>query len=327
MKLYLLTLSLICSSVFSMAQERIDRTQDFQTETGKKYSIYVPSSYVEGTENKLMVALHPWNTSRWNAKSWCDTLVDFAEKNGLLVLCTDGGSDGKVDDAIDTAFTSALLDSMHTWYTVNPEKTFLMGFSWGGRTTYTYGLNRYQTFAGFMPIGAAISLGDVPNNIRSNAANLPWYLIHGSMDAPSTRYTAMLGMLDDNNAITESNYLSGVGHTIDFPNRNKILTEGFEWLDSVSSLNTSTAQIIDKEASLRISYQGSSQSLLVQNVQASGKLQLSLFDLSGKLHWEGQISLDNASSRLVQLPKLSKGVYTVSAVQGGRQQSYKVVVR
>lgn len=327
MKYTLLCLSFLFTTNMLFGQERIDGSMDFQTETGKKYSIYVPSSYETGTDHTLMVALHPWNTSRWGARSWCDTLVDFAEKNGLLVLCTDGGSDGKVDDAVDTAFTSTLLDSMRSWYSINDKKVFLMGFSWGARTTYTYGLSRSRVFAGFMPIGAAIALGDVPTNIRSNAAFLPWYVIHGSMDAPNTRFTPMIGMLDDNNALTESNYLSGVGHTIDFPNRNKILSKGFQWLDSVSSLNTGLIERKTVDKAFDMSYSAATKSLQFTTETNNGVIQLAIFDLTGKLRWERSVQLRTNEPQAFELPRqLNKGIYLVTAAQGQQRTTQRILI-
>ena len=130
------------------AQTRIDETVPFQSDPAKQYSIYVPSSYDANTPNKLMVGFHPFNTNRWNSISWCDTLIAFAETNNLLMICPDGGVDGKVDDPIDTAFTTVMIDSMLTWYNVDESKIYAMGFSWGGRTTYSYGLNHIEKFAG-----------------------------------------------------------------------------------------------------------------------------------------------------------------------------------
>ena len=157
MKNILILSIVILSSISLFGQQRIDGNFAFQTNPAKKYSLYIPSSYNASTPNKLMLGLHPLNTSRWNAESWCDTLIGFAETNGLILVCPDGGLDGKIDDSIDTAFTSALMDSTRIWYNINSDKTYIMGFSWGGKTTYTYGLNRPAVFGGYLPIGAAIT--------------------------------------------------------------------------------------------------------------------------------------------------------------------------
>ncbi|MFT4971096.1 MAG: putative peptidase, partial [Saprospiraceae bacterium] len=215
------------------AQTRIDATLDFQTDPAKQYSIYVPSSYDENTPNKMVLGLHPLNTSRWNSVSWCDTLIAFAEANDILMICPDGGADGAVDDPIDIAFTDVILDSMLTWYNVDESKIYTMGFSWGARTTYTYGLSNVDKFAGFMPIGAAINGLNETGGVIENSVDKPFYIIHGSNDSPSIRFTPIRDALIDAGACVETNLLSGVGHTIDFNNRNTILTEGFQWLESV----------------------------------------------------------------------------------------------
>ena len=145
------------------------------------------------------------------------------------------GADGAVDDPIDTAFTSVLLDSVAIWYSVDPKQRYIMGFSWGGRTTYTYGLNHADDFCGFMPIGAAINGSSTFSAVAANANGKPFYLVHGANDAPGTRYHPALSLLNNNNAIVNSLLMPGVGHTIDFPNRNQILGTAFEWLEDENS--------------------------------------------------------------------------------------------
>ena len=175
---YFILVIIFASTQFSFSQERIDDTFPFQTDPAKQYSIYVPSAYDLAVPNKMMLGLHPFNTSRWNSISWCDTLIAFAEANNLLLICPDGGPDGRIDDPIDVAFTTVILDSMEIWYNVDVSRVFAMGFSWGGRATYTYGLNNTDRFAGFMPIGAAINGTNEVNGLLHNATDKPYYIIH-----------------------------------------------------------------------------------------------------------------------------------------------------
>ncbi len=249
-----LLLPLLISSTLP-AQQRIDGTFPFQTDLVKQYSIYVPSSYTPGTPHRLMLGLHPLNTARWNSISWCDTLIVFAETNGLLLVCPDGGADGAIDDPIDTAFTTALLDSMDTWYSIDHDKVYVMGFSWGGRTTYTYGLLRPQVFRGYLPIGAAINgLAEVNTTMQAYSAGKPVYIVHGGSDSPSTRYTPILDALNANGAMVNSILMPGIGHTIDFPNRNAILGVAFQWIDSVNcaALMTAVRELPSTTPTLRI---------------------------------------------------------------------------
>jgi predicted esterase len=307
MKNVLLLILIFTGSVIS-AQQRIDSSFPFQTDPNKKYSIYVPSSYVQGTPINLMLGFHPLNTSRWDAESWCDTLIDFAEANNLLLVCPDGGADGKVDDAIDTAFTTELLDSMDVWYTINHQRKYIMGFSWGGLTTYKYGLSNAQTFAGFMPIGAAIN-GTTPiNSILSNANGKGFYVVHGANDSPSSRYTPLINGLTSNNAILNSKLMPGVGHTIDFPNRNQILTTAYLWLDSVRTTQISNVSIEELESNVSvyptvISQSQSSVTIKVMTSQIGSNIYL--VNEVGQVIFRDQISELNFK---LEIPS-AKGVY------------------
>ncbi|MBT3544803.1 MAG: hypothetical protein HN488_05600, partial [Saprospiraceae bacterium] len=114
---------------------------------------------------------------------------------------------------------------------------------WGGKTTYTYGLNHVSKFAGFMPIGAATSVNDL-DGIADQSFEKPYYIIHGENDNPNVRFYPMVERLLNEGALVESNLLPGVGHTIWFPNQVEVLTDGYIWLKENS------ASIVDVENQL-----------------------------------------------------------------------------
>ncbi|MEO8087606.1 MAG: hypothetical protein ABI763_12335 [Bacteroidota bacterium] len=230
---------LLFTSTFLQAQIRIDGTFPFQTDTAKQYSLFIPSGYNASIPHRVMLALHPLNISVWNSISWCDTLRDFAESNNLILVCPDGGVDGMIDDPIDTAFTSALLDSVQAWYNIDLQKIYVMGFSWGGKTTYTYGLSHAWRFGGFIPIGAAVNGTTEVTGIIQNAAGKPFYLVHGESDSPGTRFYPVRTALINNGAIEKDTLMPGIAHTINFPNRNQILSAAYQWIDSVNCANLS----------------------------------------------------------------------------------------
>lgn len=240
MRSFLLAIILaLLSYLPARGQVRVDSSFSFQLNPSKGYSIYVPSAYDPNTPNGLMLGMHPLNPSRWNSISWCDTLIDFAEMNNLLLVCPDGGPNGSVVDQIDTAFTTALLDSMYKWYNIDTERQYIMGFSFGGRGTYTYGLSHPEVFGGLIPIGAAINgTSQVNGPLQANAACKAVYIVHGSNDSPNNRYYPVRTALLNSGAILNSLLMPGVGHTIDFPNRNQILTTAFQWIDSVNQNTT-----------------------------------------------------------------------------------------
>jgi len=247
MKTQLIIFLYMAMSTFLSAQV-VDGSFAFQTDPDKKYALYIPSSYNENTPQAMMLGLHPFNVNRWDAAAWRDTLLTFAEENNLLLVCPDGGSDGKVDDAIDTAFTSTLIDSVSTWYNIDHMEKYIMGFSWGAKTTYTYGLRRTSEFKGYLVIGAAINISEV-NGLIEAAEDQNFFLVHGTNDSPSVRYEPLLAALEENNACVETELMSGVGHTIDFLNRNEILADAFQWL---SENQCNTTSVIQKETPINL---------------------------------------------------------------------------
>lgn len=226
--------ALLMVSLLTEAQIRIDSSFAFGTNPAKGYSIYVPSSYSSSSPNALMVSFHPLNLLRWDAESWCDTLQAFSEANDLVMICPDGGSNGNITDSIDYAFTTVLIDSMRNWYSIDDNRIYAIGFSMGGKAVYEYGLNNASMFGGFIPIGPAINGSTFVSGVLQNAGGRPFHLVHGSSDMPTFSFFPMLSALRNNCALVDSTYMAGVGHTIDFPNRNAILGAAFRWVDSVN---------------------------------------------------------------------------------------------
>jgi predicted esterase len=319
----LLIFSLVCSTII-MGQTRIDNQISFQTDPQKQYSVFVPSSYDEDVPNKLMVALHPLNTNRWNSISWCDTLIAFAEQNDLILICPDGGADGKVDDPIDTAFTTFIIDSTLLWYNIDESKIFAMGFSWGARTTYTYGLNHVDRFAGFLPIGAAITNTNEVNGVTQNAANKPFYLVHGTQDSPNTRFYPILDALNMNEACVNFNLMTGIGHTIDFPNRNEILTEAFNWIDSVSCGIINGLAETDFGNQIEIFPNPIQKGDFINITVAENDTKfehLEILDLSGK------VILNQVFTNKISTQELNKGIYFLRLLTKKQLITKKIIIQ
>lgn len=238
MKNFLSLVFLLLLNYTVSAQQQINASVAFQSDQSKDYSLVIPSSYQEGQPIAAFLALHPWNTSRWNGQTWCEELAEFAEENDVILVCPDGGIDGQIDDPIDTAFTTFILDSAFQWYDIDPERLYAIGFSWGGKTTYTYGLSHIEKFAGLLPIGAAVSSNDV-NFIKENAEGIPIYIVHGSNDSPNSRFYPLRDAMIESGACVETNLLQGVGHSIDFDNQLQILTDAYLYLQDNACTTTS----------------------------------------------------------------------------------------
>jgi len=316
----------------TQAQQRINGSFPFQSEPEKDYAIYIPSNYEEGVPHRLMVGMHPLNTARWDAISWCDTLVAFAEENQLLLVCPDGGADGSVDDPIDHEFTTALLDSMRAWYNVDAMKTYIMGFSFGGKATYRYGLANPDVFGGYLPIGAAVDgTSDVDATLQANSIGKPVYIVHGSLDSPGTRYTPVLNALTNSGAIVNSVLMSGVGHTIDFPDRNTILGTAFQWIDSVNcaAIVTGVGEVSGPETEVLIfpSIVERAGTLSIRSKEGtSGSITVSLIDLRGTTVLAKKVELAKGGTLEVSLAAMVSGTYVVR-VSGAVQGIARVVLR
>ncbi|MFT4534083.1 MAG: putative esterase [Saprospiraceae bacterium] len=298
-------------SAISLAQTQINNSIPFQTEDSKDYSLVIPSSYIEGEATAAFLALHPWNTSKWNGETWCEELSGFAEANNVILVCPDGGADGKIDDPIDTAFTTFILDSAFQWYDIDPAKLYAIGFSWGGKTTYTYGLNHMDKFAGLLPIGAAINAGDV-DDISQNIDGKPVYIVHGSLDMPDSRFYPLIDAMESNGACIETNLLPGVGHTIEFDNQVAILTAAYDYLKDNACTTTSTNSV--SQESRDILPYNSIESGVTINLISERREPWSILTKDGKVVKQG-----NSQSVIFDLPA---GLYILHT--GNRSQKFTI---
>lgn len=282
--------------------------------TNKKFAILIPSKFEQGVTNAV-VAMHPLNTARWNGVSWRDTLTAFAEQNQCFLICPDGGTDGRVDDSIDTLFTSMLMESLYRLYGYNTNKVVLMGFSVGGLATYTYGLSHADKFKGFIPIGAAINGTTEIENLAKNAKDKIFYLIHGSEDDLNNRFLPAKSLLIESKACVKDSVLNGVGHTIDFTNRNEILSHAYQYILTNSCMTTDIQTESEIEV-LNIQNPASQQIFIPESLSRFSMTLLNSFGQNiCKLH-----TGENAISHL------TPGVYFLRIEHGSKVNIQKIVI-
>ena len=322
MKKFLPSFALILGMLVSIsinAQIRIDSSFSFGGNPAKKYSIYVPSNYNSSIANVMMVGFHPLDTSRWDAQSWCDTLLDFSEMNGILLICPDGGIDGKVTDSIDYAFTEDLIDSMKLWYNIDDRRIYTFGFSYGGRAVYEYGLTHASDFGGFMSLGVASSGWNINSLMMENASGRPFYLLHGNSD-PNTSFVPLINALLSNCAFVDSMPLPGIGHSIDFPNRNQILSDAYKWIDSVNLDTISgTFSLVSPPNSGTIEFKG-----FHEYIHQFKWTESSVVDTCNTLRYEFMIDLvnQNFSNPLGIWPSDNGGIDTIFTVRNHDVDSF-----
>ena len=139
------TLLILLSATPSIAGESIDGTIEVGDKT-RGYSLYVPTGYDALPVKKAMLAMHPFNPSRWDAKAWRDTLINFADRTGLLLICPDSGPGGNIlDEDTDTALATRLLDTMLATYNVDLSRVYIGGFSMGGGCLVRFWLGKSYT--------------------------------------------------------------------------------------------------------------------------------------------------------------------------------------
>ena len=308
------------------AQESYDLHQIIHG-TSKQYSLYFPKDFKAKQESKLVVAFHPFNVERWNAKSWRDTLMQFADMNNVMLLCPDGGEDGKVDDSTTLVLTDYMIDLLRSDYKIDEDHIYALGFSWGGKTVYSYAMRHPEIFDGYIPIGAALhGIMDV-QGIES-ADGFKIYAIHGDKDALGRRFTTIYHHLSGKGAIYNAKVLEGVGHTIDFKNRNEILTEALQWLivynesGEIPSNENSKFQVTPK-----VVKKGSN-----VTVELSSGLKPKKFivrDIAGTemLSWKQQGNLPFSKTSPIETDAMRPGAYIVEVVTNAGSHYQKFWVK
>ncbi len=167
------------------------------------YTLFVPSSYLQGTPAPLIVDLHGLNITPLQQILF-DGTADLAERFGFIVLAPMGfnvsaGWGGRVGPPLATAQVKpgtdlhysaselseldamAALKLIREKYTIDNNRIFLMGHSLGGLGTYYLGGKYNDIWAGLAPISGAGGIADAAAAERYKA--IPMLIIHGDKDS------------------------------------------------------------------------------------------------------------------------------------------------
>jgi predicted peptidase len=178
------------------------------------YAVYVPTGYDASRPTPLVIALHGLGSGVMymmeygNART---SVVELAEQHGYLVATPMGfnergwyGSRGADNSFSPTGPANlgelserdvlAVLGIMKREFSVDPDRTYLIGQSMGGGGTWHIGMKYPAVWAALVPMAPAIySDPEVPVAAR----HLPIMVIHGDADETVTvdisrRWTAKL---------------------------------------------------------------------------------------------------------------------------------------
>ncbi len=223
---------LLCIQVF--AQYTTNGVYKLNGTPQKKYALYFPSSYVKGKSMPVVLAFHPLNSLRWDASSWRDELKDFAEANEVILICPDGGKDGRFDDLGDLDFSKRLVREMLIRYNIHPNCIHAMGYGQGANAALKMVARHMNFINGLLLIGTNANVLNLDTKAMSNSFNLPCYLIHGRNDNLKYKFYPLKKALNESGACVNTKLIKGIGHSIDFPNRLSLISEGIQWLMNVN---------------------------------------------------------------------------------------------
>lgn len=112
----------------------------------QKYLLYVPKNYTKDKTWPLVVFISPADSpAGW--RSWQNT----CEKHGVL-FCSPYGAGNKTAAGLRTRIVLDVLDDVRRHYRIDPDRTYVSGFSGGGRMScpIAYCLPKY--FGGVVPV-------------------------------------------------------------------------------------------------------------------------------------------------------------------------------
>jgi len=186
---------LICLPIFSLGQQTINASI---THGGlqRDYTLYIPASYSAGTEIPLVFNFHGYTSNAFQ-QMWYGDFRTIADTEGFIIVHPDGTLDnsgishwnvgwgGSTVD--DIGFTSSLIDSISSEYSVNLSRVYSTGMSNGGFMSYQLACELSDRIAAIASVTGSMNTGWF-NNCNPNHP-MPVMEIHGTLD-PTVSYNA-----------------------------------------------------------------------------------------------------------------------------------------
>jgi acetyl esterase/lipase len=167
------------------------------------YWVFVPKGYSARQKYTLVVFLHGYDPDINKAKPWIPSRETWSlatERN--MIFAVPYGRRNSDFLQIGEDDTLRVLEEVQKFYSVDQERTVLMGASMGGYGALAIGLHTPHLWAGLAPMAArtdiyewlqlrrddvlpwkrALYESDDPRTLRENALHLPMFLQHGAQD-------------------------------------------------------------------------------------------------------------------------------------------------
>ncbi len=239
--------ALLAQISFAQKTGSFDRTINFNGDSHRALSYYVPASYNPSKKYKLIIALHGLGNTH---QAYRDFMAYLSQNSAspvynAIIICPSDGADSTLGQSSDfwtpvsdtAIITRAIMDGTSA-YNIDPGYIYLNGFSLGGRSALRYGLINYKRFRGLELWTPALQSMDEVNNLTSftypwqNGKYIPITISTGSNDGNAILLTTAYQHLSDAGAIVNFQIYYGMAHSQ--PSFQDVCTS-FRYLDSNAS--------------------------------------------------------------------------------------------
>ncbi len=204
------TSTALCAFAEEPAADGPKKGGPFAVELSKpatKYWLYVPEEYTTRRSSPLIVGLHGAGDT---AENIIRIYVSDAETNNFIVCAVK--SRGQAWDDSDGDVILAVMDDVAKKYKIDPERTFLCGYSSGGFMTSRFGMKNHARFRGIAMIaGATIEGGGKP--FKEAAAHMCALIVCGTKDPNMQCCQESYDKLAKNKFDCEFNKVDGMEHS------------------------------------------------------------------------------------------------------------------
>ena len=148
--------------------------------TNRGAQVYVPSGYGAARRYPLLVVLHPSN-GRGAGMEQITNLDPQADRYGFVVAYPDSiGPRWDNQGTTDAAFVEALIATLSTKWSLDPQRVYLAGYSDGGGFAQQLACARAAEFAGFATVGT--NMGNSEEGACHPSVPLTYLTFHGTSD-------------------------------------------------------------------------------------------------------------------------------------------------
>ena len=187
----------ICFPLIALAQQTINASINHGGIT-RNYILYVPASYSAVTEVPLVFNFHGYTSNATEQMLYGDfrTIADTA---GFIIVHPEGTLDNSGathwnvgwggSNVNDINFTSTLIDSIASEYSINLDRVYSTGMSNGGFMSYQLACELSDRIAAIASVTGSMNLGWF-NSCNPNHP-MPVMEIHGTLD-PTVSYNASI---------------------------------------------------------------------------------------------------------------------------------------